>query len=109
MGSVEISVDHNAPDGPVIHLDGDCDMASVAALNAAGRDAVAAAAPGGLVNIDMGALTFLDSSGLGALVAIRNAASHENVVLRLRHVPSQASRILALTAMEDFFDTDTDT
>jgi anti-sigma B factor antagonist len=56
------------------------------------------------MTIDLRALTFLDSSGLGALVAIRNAATDKNIALRLRSVPRQASRILALTAMEDFFE-----
>lgn len=101
---MQISMDLNTPEGPVIHLEGECDMASIDALNAAGREAIGAASAGGRMTIDLRALTFLDSSGLGALVAIRNAATDKNIALRLRSVPRQASRILALTAMEDFFE-----
>jgi anti-anti-sigma factor len=102
--TVKLSVDLNAPGGPVIHLEGECDMASIDALTVAGRDAIAAAEPGGRVTIDMGALTFLDSSGLGALIGIRKAATDKHIELRLRSVPRQASRILTITAMNDLFD-----
>lgn len=105
--TVKLSVDLSAPEGPVIHVEGECDMASIGALTVAGRDAIAAAEPSGRVTIDMRALTFLDSSGLGALIAIRKAATDKHIELRLRSVPSQASRILAITAMEDFFDIET--
>ena len=103
MGTVQLTVERNSREGPVIHLAGECDMASVDALSAAGRDVIATVSPGGRVTVEMHSLAFLDCSGLGTLVAMRNAATDQDVELRLRAVPHHVNRILALTAMADSF------
>jgi anti-sigma B factor antagonist len=59
----------------------------------------------GLV-LDLGDLTFLDSSGLGALYRTRRAADEGSVPLRLEAVPSHVMRVLDVTAMAPLFDID---
>lgn len=59
------------------------------------------------LTLDLGELTFLDSSGLGALYRARQAADAGSVDLRLESVPSHVLRVLDVTAMAPLFDLDT--
>jgi anti-anti-sigma factor len=54
--------------------------------------------------VDLGMLTFIDSSGLRALSAIRTRAEERNVRLLLVSVPAQAQRVLELTDMAQLFE-----
>jgi anti-sigma B factor antagonist len=56
------------------------------------------------VTLDLGELTFLDSSGLGALYRARQAADAGRVTLRLQAVPAHVMRVLDVTAMAPLFD-----
>lgn len=56
------------------------------------------------VEIDLGEVTFIDSSGLGALVRIRNAAHDRSKVLVLTNVPASVERLLAVTGLSEAFD-----
>ncbi|GAB7003633.1 hypothetical protein JCM18899A_11040 [Nocardioides sp. AN3] len=53
--------------------------------------------------LDLGGVTFIDSSGLGALVRVQKSASSVGRDLRLEHVPRSVSRILELTGLTDLF------
>ena len=55
------------------------------------------------VVLDLAALTFIDSSGLRALVALSNQASERGSSLALKNVPRHAQRVLHLTGLADFF------
>ena len=55
---------------------------------------------------DLAGLTFLDSSGLGALYRTRQAAGEQGVALRLQEVPAHVMRVLDVTAMAQLFDLD---
>jgi anti-sigma B factor antagonist len=59
------------------------------------------------LTLDLEELTFLDSSGLGALYRARQAADAGSVSLRLESVPSHVMRVLDVTAMAPLFDLDT--
>lgn len=53
--------------------------------------------------IDLGAVTFMDSTGLGALITLRNAAEVQGKRLVLDSVAPRVQRLLDLTNLNDFF------
>jgi anti-sigma B factor antagonist len=90
------------PDDGVLHIDvsddlvrlhGDLDMDTVGEL-IDHLDAIE-----GSVVIDLAGVTFLDSSGLQALVNARDTARHRGDVLILRKPSDAVSRVLDLTNM----------
>lgn len=52
------------------------------------------------VAIDLGRVTFCDSSGLGALLDIRRAAGDAGIDMVLRNVPPPVARLLDLTDVD---------
>ena len=58
------------------------------------------------VCLDLGGVSFIDSTGIGALVLIRNEASARSKSMRLTNVPRPVSRLLALIGLEDAFEID---
>ena len=56
------------------------------------------------VELDLGDVTFIDSSGLGALVRLRKEADAKNVSLHLTEVSEATDRLLRLTGLIDVFD-----
>jgi anti-anti-sigma factor len=58
----------------------------------------------GTVEIDLGDVTFIDSSGLGALVRLRKEADAEDANLYLLNVSGTTDRLLRLTGLLEFFD-----
>lgn len=86
----------------VVTLRGELDLASAPDLQ---RELLALLeAPVTDVTLDLGELTFLDSSGLGALYRARQQADAGNVALRLEAVPAHVKRVLEVTAMAPLFD-----
>jgi anti-anti-sigma factor len=59
------------------------------------------------VELDLGDVTFIDSSGLGALVRLRKEADAQDVSLRLTEVSAATDRLLRLTGLIDVFDIST--
>lgn len=57
-----------------------------------------------MVEIDLGAITFIDSSGLGALVRLRKEAEENDASLYLTKISSGTDRLLRITGLIDFFD-----
>jgi len=57
--------------------------------------------------IDLGAVTFIDSSGLGALVRIRNVARERGRQVLLTNVPPSVDRLLTVTGLSGLFDSGT--
>lgn len=55
------------------------------------------------VELDLSGVTFIDSSGLGALVRLRSEAVGRDVRLELTKVPAKVSRILELTGLAGVF------
>jgi anti-sigma B factor antagonist len=82
----------------VIALAGRLDLVSAAELRRVVADVVA----GGRhdVVVDLGAVTFLDSSGLGALVAALKTARQAGGELRVAAAPEQALTVLRLTRLD---------
>lgn len=61
------------------------------------------------VILDLGAVTFLDSSGLAALVVVDRAARAKGVRFRLQSVPPRVTRLLTLTGLNALLTRDADT
>jgi anti-anti-sigma factor len=61
-----------------------------------------------ICEIDLGGVTFIDSSGLGALVRIRNAAHERGKRLVLTNVPPAVHRLFEVTGLAEAFDARSD-
>jgi anti-sigma B factor antagonist len=55
------------------------------------------------LTIDLRAVTFMDSTGLGALITLHNAAEARGKRVALRSVPPRVHRLLKLTSLDGFF------
>jgi anti-anti-sigma factor len=86
----------------VLHLAGDLDIASATVLEAAGNAALDEG-PADLV-LDCGELPFLDSSGLRALVRLRDRAARVGGRLGLVHVNRRVEAVLRVSGLEDLVD-----
>lgn len=82
-------------------------MAVADQLRGAGEQAIAHASQNGgsQVIVDLGQVTFLDSTGIGALVGISNAGREAGVPLVLRSVPPRIAKLLTITGLDDVFTT----
>jgi anti-anti-sigma factor len=84
-------------------LFGEIDV-GVAARLAAAAELVVAATPAMIV-VDLSATTFLDSSGVGALVSLSNAAAAAGLgTVRLRPGPRNVMRVLDIVGLQDVFE-----
>ena len=57
-----------------------------------------------VLEIDLSAITFLDSSGLGALIALHKSMRSQNGTLRLVNPAPSASQIIELTRLHRVFE-----
>ena len=64
-------------------------------------------APAVLV-IDLGAVTFCDSTGLGTLLRARDDAAHQGAALHLAHPTRIVARLLEITGADQVFTIDPD-
>ena len=83
----------DADNAPVVTLTGELDLSTVPAL----RGCLAPLE--GRVIVDLRGVSFLDSSGIGALVAARKALSNRGGDLTLRAPSSRVRRVLELTGL----------
>lgn len=87
---------------PVLHLHGELDVAGTTILRS---HALRTLETNGHHNVvlDMSDVTFLDSSGLGVLIEIRNHARAHGTDLTLRAVPPVAYRVIELAGLTAAF------
>jgi anti-sigma B factor antagonist len=78
----------------------------VAANAAQVRDEIRAALPAATVNLDLdlSALTFLDSSGLGTLISLHKTLRSRNGTVRLLKPAANVLQILELTRLHRVFE-----
>lgn len=100
-----VTVDRTDPAHPVLHASGDIDMTSAPELTDIGLRTLDTGAPSG-VTVDLSAVTFLDSSGISALVAVNRHALENGQTFTLRAVPPAADRVLTLTGLHATFRTE---
>ncbi|NJP65611.1 STAS domain-containing protein [Streptomyces spiramenti] len=87
----------DADSGPVLEVGGDLDYATAPALRAAVKALTPTA--GQMLLLDLGGLTFCDSSGIAVFVAARNHAAAHGAELALAAVPPQTVRVLGVTGL----------
>jgi anti-sigma B factor antagonist len=85
-------------------LTGEIDLANAAEYLQVARGMIAERRTDPCFTSDLSNVTFMDSTGLGMLVDIRNAATNAGMELRLAGTPSCVSRLLKITGLEDHFD-----
>jgi anti-sigma B factor antagonist len=89
-----------APGPVVLAVAGDVDLESADQLRAAGEQALASSTAGRL-RIDLSAVSFIDSTGLGALIHIRNLAPDQVVLV----APAErVLRLLEIAGLDGVFD-----
>jgi anti-anti-sigma factor len=92
----------SAGDGvTTLRVSGAVDLATADELRETGTDALR---PDRVVRIDLAGVDFIDSSGLAALIGIRNAAAERDCRLTLTAMSSAVGRILTITGLDLFFD-----
>ncbi len=95
--------------GVVLTLRGEFDFDSVVQLREAGEREPVNDPGAGPVVVDCGALSFCDSSGIGALVRLWQQLSAQDRALRLSCVPPTVARPLALTGLDRILPVHADT
>lgn len=97
------SIDVSEPDQRCdLSVAGDIDLDVANQLAAMGLLSLKSTDATSLV-IDLGKVTFMDSTGLGALISIRNAATGVSKGLSLRSVPERVLKLLTLTGLDKVF------
>src|SRR5437879_3525986 len=97
-------------EGPivVIALSGEIDLSNAVDVKAVGEMAVKS--PGvSVVEFDLSAVTFIDSTGIGALVAVHNAAELRRVSVRIGAASDPVLRVLSIAGLNEFFGVGWDT
>jgi anti-sigma B factor antagonist len=93
-------------DGACIAVAGEVDVETAPRM----RDALLQAiAEEEAVVLDLGSVTFLDSTGLSALVVAGQAAKANGIPLRLREVPRRVANLLTLTGLDGLLPVETRT
>jgi anti-sigma B factor antagonist len=91
---VEVSEE---PGTLILRLAGELDMASVRVVESA---LMAAIPTTGAVVLDLGGLTFCDSTGIEMLAAAHRKASNEGTLLTVSNVPIAVARVLKISGMD---------
>lgn len=95
---------HVLEDGTcVIEVSGEFDLAVVDEFLEVARGGLSGAPA---LILDLREVSFIDSTGLGALVLLRNEAGAATKRLRLDNLPRPVTRLLALTGLQDAFEVD---
>ena len=95
-------------DPPGIVLTGEIDITCSPTLRSIGERLADALAAGDRLPVDVAEVTFIDSSGVGALVAVRNAASASGGSLVLRNLSQPVRRLLELSGLVSSFSIEED-
>nr|WP_203644716.1 STAS domain-containing protein [Streptomyces sp. SID14478] len=87
--------------GPVVELDGTLDHRTAPEVR--NTLPVLGLRPGRQLVLDLGAVTFCDSTGITVLIAARNHALTAGAGIALVAVPDRVSRILHLVGLDQVF------
>jgi anti-sigma B factor antagonist len=99
---VQVTTNPDAPQSASLALSGDLDLATVDTVRTAVNDALRDVACTG-ISLDLAEVTFIDSTGLGTLVAIRNLCRDRNITLVLRRPSPATRRLLQLSTLDIVF------
>jgi anti-sigma B factor antagonist len=103
MATFSLEIDFGTHgDHSELRVTGEVDVKTAAQIAESGRIALTER-PGHPLVVDLGRVTFMDSTGLGVLVDLRRIAAEFGAELRLRDVPPRVQKILAITALDAVF------
>lgn len=102
--NMDISVDRLG-DAARLRVGGDVDLSVADRFRTAGLDALTQAGCRRLV-VEMSDVAFIDSTGVGVLVDLRNAALARETQLVINDPSERVREVLRLTAMDAVFDID---
>ncbi len=85
----------------VVRVAGDLDLAAIEDFIEVGRGSLGR---GESLELDLGDVTFIDSSGLGALVRLRKEAQKQGTPMHLTNVGDATERLLQLTGLTEILD-----
>lgn len=105
---VHFSVQCSSPDAGkcVIQVAGNVDLEHSAELARAGKDALGDGAGVQTVIVDLSDVTFMDSTGVGALIDIHAAAIAGGASVRIRDAPPMVTKLLQITGLAPMFRVD---
>jgi anti-sigma B factor antagonist len=90
-------------DSSTMILSGEADLAVAEEIVRQGTEVLSSAATQCLI-VDLGAVTFIDSTTLGALIQLRNVALAANKQVQLMRLPSRVRRVLEIAGLAGVFD-----
>jgi anti-sigma B factor antagonist len=91
------------PPAAMLRLSGDIDLATADDVVMRGANLLTHSQSGVPLIVDLGEVTFLDSSGLSALVRLRRAAEAQGCQVLLRDVPDRVAALLELSGLAEYF------
>lgn len=96
----EVSRTSDCADGsaPVVLVAGEVDIATAPVLAETIREAMTTGPP--RVVVDLGAVEFIDASGIEVLIAAANAASVEGTAVVIRHAGERVRRVLDILQLD---------
>lgn len=90
----------NSDGDHLVEMSGELDLASADEFLAAVDEAAGAAS---VLLLDLGAVSFMDSTGLGALIKVRNRVVDRGGEVRITATSGAVDRVLDLTGMAEVF------
>ena len=100
MTTFHTTIDTTPAGSPIVRVFGDLDVASTDGLITVADEVLG---DGIALTLDLGEVTFMDSTGLGALIKIRNHIIDRGGDFALSSVSSAVVRVLVLVGMADLF------
>ena len=97
----EVDIAH-VPGHTVVEVSGDLDVFSAARLRQVLFDPLLCSEPHVVVDLD--GLTFMDSTGIGTLVAARRWLTSRDATISLVRTPGPALRLLEMVCLDKVFD-----
>ena len=91
------------PPAAMLRLSGDIDLATADDVVMRGANLLTHSQSGVPLIVDLGEVTFLDSSGLSALVRLRRAAEAQGCQVLLQDVPDRVAALLELAGLAEYF------
>jgi len=104
MSSFETSVQPDELDTQVLHAVGDLDLATAPLLLARAEELLGATCE--RFRLDLSAIRFIDSTGVGALIKIRNLVHERGGSLEIARSSPAVERVLALVGLAHLFSSD---
>jgi anti-sigma B factor antagonist len=105
MSSFSVHIDHSSPETCRLVLAGDLDLAASPHLTDVVVQLITDTEAERVV-LDLAGVGFIDSTGLGALIAAHNAAHERGREMTLANVGDQAAIVLRITALDRVFGLD---